>query len=54
MKSLSLDRIVGKRADKHNDYLKVKPEHPDNLNKLPKPTPSRKTTPNIKKGGWHY
>jgi len=25
MKSLSLDRIVGKRADSRNDYLQVKP-----------------------------
>jgi hypothetical protein len=54
MKSLSLDRIVGKRADSRNDYLQVKPEHPDNLGKLPQPAPSRKTAQNIKKGKWHY
>jgi hypothetical protein len=54
MKSLSLNRIVGKRADKHNDYLQVKPEHPDNIGKLPRFTPSTKTSQNIKKGKWHY
>lgn len=54
MKRLKLNKIVGKRADRKNDYLKVKPEHPDNLGKLPKRTPLRKTSQNIKKGGWHY
>jgi hypothetical protein len=54
MKSLSLNRITGKRADKANDYLYVKPEHPNNLNQLPNTEPSRKTAPNIKKNKWRY
>lgn len=54
MKSLTLDKIVGKRADKKSDYLQVKPEHPDNLGKLPRTEISKKSMQNIKKGKWHY
>lgn len=54
MKKLELDRIVGKRPDSKNDYLKIKPELPANIGGLPRVSPSVKTSPNIKKGKWHY
>ena len=53
MKRLELDRIVGKRPDNNNEYLKIKPEHPDNLGKLPTNIKSVKTSPN-KKGKWRF
>ena len=54
MKRLELDRIVGKRPDNNNEYLKIKPEHPDNLNRLTTAKPAVKTSPNIKKRKWRY
>ena len=56
MEKLTLDRITGKRADNKNEYLLIKPEHPDNLKKLatPKKLPSQKTCKNVKNGKWHY
>ena len=56
MKKLTLDRITGKRADNKNEYLLIKPEHPDNLKEVSKPklNPSQKKSQNIKNGKWHY
>lgn len=56
MERLVLDRITGKRADNKNDYLQIKPEHPDNIQEVLKPkfNPSRKQNRNIKNGKWHY
>ena len=56
MKRLTLDRITGKRADNKNDYLQIKPEHPDNLAEVAQPKPIRSTKKhrNIKNGKWHY
>lgn len=53
MKRLELDRIVGKRPDNKNEYLQIKPEHPDNLHGLRKNTPAMKTSPN-QKGKWKF
>ena len=54
MKRLELDRIVGKRPDNNNQYLQIKPEHPDNKNRLSSSVPSAKTSPNVKQGKWKY
>jgi exoribonuclease II len=54
MKKLELDRIVGKRPDNKNEYLQIKPEHPDNLDKLPANKKSIKTAPNVKQGKWRF
>lgn len=54
MKSLKLDRVVGKRIDNRNDYLKVKPELPANRNPFRSTQPAVKKTRNLKQGKWHY
>jgi hypothetical protein len=54
MKSLTLDKIVGKRPDNNNQYLKIKPELPANRNIFSTPQPAVKKTQNIKQGKWRY
>jgi len=54
MKSLKLDRVVGTRADKKNNYLQIKPELPANRNIFKNPQPSVKKKHNIKQGKWRH
>jgi len=54
MKSLKLDRVVGKRLDNQNDYLQVKPELPTNRNPFRSTQPSIKKNKNIKQGKWRH